>query len=50
MDLMDPERETTDSSQMTIQVKEEQISLPITKETFAAVYEALYSIKTWWRE
>lgn len=45
MDLLYLEQKNTYSGQITIHVNEEQIALPITKDTYDAIYEALFSLK-----
>lgn len=45
MDLLYLEQKNTYSGQITIHVNEEQIALPITNDTYAAIYEALFSLK-----
>lgn len=45
MDLLYLEKKNTYSGQFTIHVNEEHITLPITNDTYAAIYEALFSLK-----
>ena len=45
MDLLYLEQKSTYSGQITIHVNEEHITLPITNDTYAAIYEALFSLK-----
>ena len=45
MDLFYLDQKNTYSGQITIHVNEEQITLPITSDTYAAIYEALFSLK-----
>lgn len=45
MDLLYLEQKNTYSGQINIHVNEEQIALPITKDTYDAIYEALFSLK-----
>ena len=45
MDLLYLEQKNTYSGQITIHVNEEHITLPITNDTYAAIYEALFSLK-----
>ena len=45
MDLLYLEQKNTYSGRITIHVNEEQIALPITKDTYDAIYEALFSLK-----
>lgn len=45
MDMLYLEQKNAYSGQITLHVNEEQIALPITKDTYDAIYEALFSLK-----
>ena len=45
MDMLYLEQKNAYSGQITVHVNEEQIALPITKDTYDAIYEALFSLK-----
>lgn len=45
MDMLYLEQKDTYSGQITLHVNEGQITLPITNDTYAVIYEALFSLK-----
>ncbi len=45
MDMLYLEQKNAYSGQITLHVNEEQIALPITKDIYDAIYEALFSLK-----